>query len=144
MSDPRNTIAFDEVDAHYSTYKIDNSTITYDGTKARGAATTMLDKAVTLSAAGTVALAADGDKVIGRLDGVESDDKARVQDEGYMTLPGGNGASLTLGKSIVGALNASSAKGYIREAASGTAAELVKQSGEIIDAGTTTAVVVKF
>lgn len=144
MADPRNTVAFDELDAHYSTYKIDNSTITYDSTKERGAATTMIDKAVTLSADGTVALAADGEKVIGRLDGVESDNKARVQDGGFMELPGGDGATLTLGKAIVGALGAAAAKGYIREVNTGAVAELGKQNGAIIDNDTTTAVVVKF
>ncbi len=98
--------------------------------------------AVTFSAADTVALAADGDAIVGKLMLVESDDKCNVMTEGTMTLPGGNGATLTLGATIVGALNASSAKGYIRSAASGTAAELVKARGRIENAGTTTAVVV--
>lgn len=144
MSDPRNTVAFDEVDAHYSTFIIDNSTITYDAAKANGIGQTHIGRACALSAAKTVKLAGDGDKVIGRLDGVESDLKARVQDEGYMSLPGGTGAALTLGKSVIGAVDGSGNPGFIREVASGTAAELVKQSGEIIDAGTTSAVVVKF
>lgn len=126
------------VGGQYRTYKIDDSTITYDATKTGGSAAVGL--AVTLSAANTVALAADGDAVIGKLILVESDNKANVMTHGTMTLPGGNGATLTLGSKIVGALNASSAKGYIRSAASGTAAELVKARGYIDDAGTTTAV----
>lgn len=124
----------------YRTYKIDNSTITYDATKAGGSAQVGL--AVTFSAADTVALAADGEAVMGKLILVESDDKCNVMTDGTMTLPGGNGATLTLGATIVGALNASSAKGYIRSAASGTAAELVKGRGRIENAGTATAVVV--
>lgn len=128
------------VGGQYRTYKIDNSTITYSATVAGGSSQVGL--AVTFSAADTVALAADGDAIVGKLILVESDDKANVMTEGTMTLPGGNGATLTLGATIVGALNASSAKGYIRSAASGTAAELVKARGRIENAGTTTAVVV--
>lgn len=143
MPDPRAVTAFEGIDAEYATYAIDNSTITYDATKANGAATTMLDKAVTFSASKVVALAADGDAVIGRLDSVTSDNYARVQVEGYTSLPGGTGATLTPGTRAVGAL-LSSAKGYIRSAASGTAAELIKDGPIIHDAGTTTAVVVQF
>lgn len=144
MANPRLSAGLsDGQDAHYDTFAIDNSTITYDSTKARGAATTMLDKAVSLSAAGTVQLASDGEAVLGKLIKVEADNFCTVQDRGYMTLPGGASASLTLGKKIVGALGAASAKGYIREVATGTAAELGKQNGEIIDAGTTTAVLIR-
>lgn len=134
----------DGMDAHYSTYSIDNSTIAYDSTKARGAATTMLDKAVSLSAAKTVQLASDGEAVIGKLIKVEADNFATIQDRGYMEFPGGSGATLTRGKKIVGALGAASAKGYIREVATGTAAELGLQNGEIIDSGTASATLVKY
>lgn len=142
MADPRNAIDFEGIGILTATYKIDNSTIVYDATKAGGAATTMLNKAVTLSAAGTVALAADGDAVEGKLLLVESDNKCTVQVGGYTTFPGGDSASLTLGKKFVGALGAAAAKGYIREVATGTAAELGKCRGRIVDAGTTTAVMV--
>ena len=124
----------------YRTYKIDNSTITYSATAAGGSAQVGL--AVTFSAADTVALTADADAVVGKLILVESDDKATVMTEGTMTLPGGDSATLTLGATIVGDLGAANAKGYIRSAASGTAAELVKARGRIENAGTTTAVVV--
>ena len=124
----------------YRTYKIDNSTITYSATAAGGSAQVGL--AVTFSAADTVALTADADAVVGKLILVESDDKATVMTEGTMTLPGGDSATLTLGATIVGDLGAAAAKGYIRSAASGTAAELVKARGRIENAGTTTAVVV--
>lgn len=122
----------------YRTYKIDNSTITYDATKAGGSAQVGL--AVTFSAANTVALVADAEAVIGKLIKVESDDKATVQTDGTMTLPGGDSATLTLGTKIVGDLGAANAKGYIRSAASGQAAELLVGRGRIEDAGTTTAV----
>jgi hypothetical protein len=134
----------DYTDIRYDaiTMKIDNSTIVYDGTQARGAAATMLDKAVTLSADDTVALCADGDYVFGKLLKVEADGFCTVQRWGMATLPAGASAAVTRGKKIVGALGASSAKGYIREVATATAAELGRQRGEIINSADTTAVVV--
>ena len=128
------------VGGQYRTYKIDDSTITYSATAAGGSSQVGL--AVTFSADDTVALCADGDAVIGKLILVESDDKCHVMTDGTMTLPGGDSATLTLGATIVGALGAASAKGYIRSAASGTAAELVKARGRIENNNTTTAVVV--
>lgn len=140
MADPRNIVEFDGVDGRYASYKIDNSTITYDSTKENGSSQVGL--AVTLSTDDTIKLAEDGNAILGRLIQVESDDKALVQYEGYMTLPGGNGASLTIGKKIVGALGAASAKGYIREVATATAAELGVARGFIQNNDTTTAVLV--
>ena len=141
MSDPRNAVSLVGIGYETETFLIDNSTITYSATVANGSASVGL--AVTFSAADTVALAADGNAIVGKLIKVESDNKAVVQTGGYVTLPGGNGASLTRGKKIVGALNASSAAGYIREVATATAAELGVCRGMITNAGTTTAVVVR-
>jgi hypothetical protein len=142
MADPRNAVDFEGIGILTATYKIDNSTIVYDATKPNGAATTMIGKAVALSADDTVRLAEDGDAIEGKLLLVESDDKCTVQVGGYTDLPGGASATLTRGSAIVGALGASSAKGHIRSAASGTAAELIKCRGRIIRNATTTAVVV--
>lgn len=141
MADPRNAVDFVGINYDAQTFLIDNSTITYSATATNGSASVGL--AVTESAAGTVALTADGNGVMGKLIKVESDNKAVVQTGGYCTLPGGASASLTRMKHIVGALGAASAKGYIREVATATAAELGVQNGTIIDATTTTAVVVK-
>ena len=139
MSDPRATVVLDDVGEYEAyTFLIDNSTITYSSSEVNGSASVGL--AVKMSAAKTVALAGDGDAVIGKLIQVFADNTATVQVGDVLVLPGGNGASLTLGKKIVGALNASSAAGYIREVATGTAAELGKARGAILDAGTTTAV----
>lgn len=129
------------VAADYATFKIDDSTITYSASEENGSAGVGL--AVTLSAAETVALAADGEAVIGKLIKVEPDDKATVQVGGFMTLPGGDSASLTLGKKIVGAVDGSANEGYIREVDTDTAAELGVANGKIVNAATTTAVVVK-
>lgn len=141
MADPRKTTDYEGIGFGAETFSIDASTITYDATKVGGADATMIGKAVTLSADRTVALTADGDAVIGKLLLVEPDGKCTVQTKGYTTLPGGASATLTRGVGIVGALGASSAKGYVRAAASGTAAETVKEKGRIIDDDATAPVI---
>jgi hypothetical protein len=141
MPNPRKSVEFEGIGLLTATYKIDASTITYSATVAGGSAGVGL--AVTLSADDTVALAADGDAIEGKLLSVEADGMCTVQVGGYCTLPGGASATLTRGGAIVGALGAASAKGYIRSAASGTAAELVKCRGALVRNGTTTAVVVR-
>lgn len=138
MANPRNVVDFTGIDAEYATYLIDDSTITYDSAEANGSAQVGL--AVTFSADNTVQLVGDGEMVLGKLIKVEADDKAVVQVKGYMELPGGTGATLTRGAAIVGDLGAASAEGYIRAAASATAAELILARGFIQNNGTTTAV----
>lgn len=139
MSDPRADVNLVGIGYQAKMFKIDDSTITYSATSDNGSASVGL--AVTLSAAATVALVADGEAVVGKLVSVTKDNFAVVQTGGVCTLPGGTGASLTLGKKIVGDLLVA-AKGYIREVATATAAELGVARGQILDAGTTTAVVV--
>jgi len=138
MASPRKLFSWEGIAAEYATFQIDNSTITYDVDQAGGAAA--VGSAVNLSAAETVQLAGDGGAVLGKLIKVEEDDTCTVQTRGFMQLPGGTGASLTLGKSIVGAASATPTDGYIREVATATAAELGLCRGIIVDAGTTTAV----
>lgn len=137
MPDPRLTVSNEGVEPRYRTYLIDGSQITFLATAAGGSAQVGL--AVNFSAANTVRLAGDGEAVIGRLIQVEANSVCRVQIGGCMTLPAGTGATLTLGKKIVGAL-LSSARGYIREVATGTAAELGVARGFISNAAVTTAV----
>ena len=122
MADPRNIVSHLGNNAHYETYEIDNSTITYDATKANGSSQVGL--AVTIDSSEKLALVGDGEGVEGKLITVEADGKATVQTKGYLTLPGGSGATLTNMKKIVGDLGPSSAKGYIREVNTATAAEL--------------------
>lgn len=140
MADPRADTKFDEIGAEFVTFKIDNSTITYSATSTNGSAQVGL--AVALSAAETVELAGDGEEIVGKLISVEPDNYCTVQVAGFMTLPGGTSATLTPGKKIVGDLLVA-AEGYIREVATGTAAELGVARGMIIDASVTTAVVVR-
>jgi hypothetical protein len=61
MADPRNTIDWEGLGKEAEPFIIDASTITYDATQVLGSAQVGL--AVTLSAAKTVALTADGDAV---------------------------------------------------------------------------------
>lgn len=136
MADPRNAVAFDGIGYEAQTFLIDDSTITYSATAANGSASVGL--AVTLSTHATVALAADGEFILGKLISVDSDDKAVVQTGGFMTLPGGTSATLTPGLKIVGDLLVA-AKGYIRVVAT----EDTVSRGFIVDSSTTTAVVVK-
>lgn len=136
MADPRNAVAFDGIGYEAQTFLIDDSTITYSATAANGSASVGL--AVTLSTHSTVALAADGEFILGKLISVDSDDKAVVQTGGFMTLPGGTSATLTPGLKIVGDLLVA-AKGYIRVVAT----EDTVSRGFIVDSSTTTAVVVK-
>jgi len=138
MADPRLTVGFDELGAVFASFKIDNSTITYSATADGGSSA--VGKAVALSAADTIELVGDGEEVVGKLVKVESDNIAVVQIKGGMHLPGGSGASLTLGKKIVGDLGAGSAEGYIREVNTAQAAELGVARGFIVDADTTTEV----
>lgn len=144
MADPRATVIRKGARPEIETFIIDDSTITYDGTKAGGAAATMIGKAVTLSTHGTVALAADAEAVLGELVQVEYDGACAVKTGGYLTLPGGASATLTPGTKIVGALNGSSEKGYIRTCAAATLAEVNKSRGLITDSSVTTAVEVLF
>lgn len=140
MADPREATSLVGVGYIAYTYPHDN-TIVYDATKAGGSAQVGL--AVTLEANNAVSLVGDGEQVEGKLVKVEPGGFCVVQTGGVVELPGGNGATLTAGAKIVGALNASSAEGYIKAAASGTAAHHVVSRGTIIDSSTATAVVVR-
>lgn len=144
MAAGRTEIDFAGIGYRSVTYKIDASTITFDATKANGigkAAGT--GDAVMLSAAGTIALTSDAAAVLGKLLKVESDGKATVQEQGYMQLPGGSGATLTVGTKIVGDLGAAAERGFIRSVAAATLAEVAVAKGEIVDASVATAVWVK-
>ena len=139
MADPRAAVNFEGIGYEAQTFAHDD-TIVYSAAQANGSAQVGL--AVTIESANTVTLVGDGEGVLGKLIKVESDGYCVVQTAGHMTLPAGTGASLSVQRKIVGDLLVS-AEGYIREVATGTAAELGVARGYIINAGTTTAVVVK-
>lgn len=133
MSDPREDVVFDEIGALRVTYAHDN-TIVYDATKTGGSEQVGL--AVTLESNKTVSLVGDGESVEGKLILVEPGGFCVVQTRGYMKLKRGSSATLTPGKKIVGDL-LSAAEGYIRDVATGTAAELGVARGRVIDASQT-------
>jgi hypothetical protein len=150
MSDPRNAVAYAGVLTARITLKHDNS-IVYDPTKAGGSAQAGRAVALTITD-DTVGLADDGVVIYGKLISVESGGMCAVQIRGFCTLPGGNGATLTVGAKIVGALNATSDKGFVKALAetvtTPTAAEVTnafkaaKTRGVIHNNDVTTAVVV--
>lgn len=133
MATPRDGLDYSGIKPVNVTYKYD-STIVFDNTKAKNSAQAGL--AVTLTADDTVGLCADGDHVLGRLEIVHAGGQGggticSVQVRGYLKLPLGNAATVTRGNSIVGALGAASAKGYIRGVNTAVAAELGKASGTV-------------
>ena len=138
MANPMDRLGYEEIGALTVTYA-HNNTIVYDDQEDGGSAQVGL--AVTLSADDECGLVGDGEAVLGKLILVEDDGYCTVQVGGYMTLPGGTGASLTLGKKIVGDLLVS-AEGYIREVATATAAELGVARGFIQNNDDTAAVIV--
>lgn len=140
MADPRLTLDYEQIDPQTVTFSIDNSTITYSSDQPGGSAA--VGKAVRLSGNATVALTVDGSRVLGKLMLVEWDGKCTVMTGGYMKLPAGSGATLTVGEKIVGDLDGAT-PGYIRAVATGTPAELGHADGTIIDNSDTAKVVVR-
>lgn len=146
MADPRLDVSQVDVGAVYASFKIDDSSITYSASETGGSSSVGL--AVNLSNDNTIQTVGDGEPVLGKLIKVEADDIATVQIGGGCTLPGGDGATLTHGKRIVGDLGSGAAEGYIREVADPTTLnptvaqmqEMLAARHTIIDAGTTTAV----
>lgn len=140
MADPRSAVSHEGVGYHADTYAHDN-TIVYSAEEENGSAQVGL--AVTLEDDDLVTLVGDGEGVLGKLVKVESDGFCVVQTGGHMTLPGGDGATLTPQSKIVGDLGVGAAEGYIQSAAAGTAAHHVVSRGTIIDATDPTAVMVR-
>ena len=140
MSDPRNAVSFEGIGFEAETF-VHDATIVYNSALAGGSAQVGL--AVTNEGSQTVSLVGDGENILGKLIKVEQDGKCVVQTGGFVTLPGGDGATLTEGTKIVGDLGVGSAEGYIRSVATATAAELGVARGQIIDSSTATAVVVR-
>lgn len=139
MPNPRNVVDYTDIGAKRETYKIDNSTITYDATKSGGS--TQVGLAVELSTDDTVALTQDANRVLGKLLKVEPDLKCTVQTRGYTKFPSGAGATLTIGGAIVGDLDGAN-RGYVRLAAPATLAEVANQRGIITNNDDTANVVV--
>lgn len=131
MANPRKTPSRLGIGLLTATFIADGVTILFDRTQPGNATAAILNKAVSLSADGTVQLASDGEAVVGKLILLEADLRCTVAIGGIVTLPGGASATLTRGGKIVGALGPASAKGFVRVAAA-SAAELILARGQII------------
>jgi len=119
------------------TFRIDGTTITYDGTQPNG--TAVAGRAVGLKSGspGIVELVADAQMVVGLLRHVEQDGACMVVTDGVVNLPSGDAAP-GVGTRIVGGTLAT-ARGYVRAASSAVAAETVAARGMVIDNAVTTA-----
>jgi hypothetical protein len=142
MTDPRkaNLSNRGAGDLEDFTYNIDGVDIVYDATQPGGSA--VVGRAVLIQPNRVVRLTADGTAVHGKLILVEADGTCSVQKEGHCELPGGNAATLTEGSKIVGALGAAGARGFIRNVAAATLAEVAVARHTIDDASIATAVLV--
>lgn len=115
MANPRRVVGpRDGIGFRAETFLIDGVTIpAFDDSVPLG--TALAGRAVSM-VAGTedmVELSAAGQTILGRLDHVEGDGIAVVQVEGECKLPLGNAVTVVRGNKIVGALGASSARGFI-------------------------------
>jgi len=135
MASVRANALFRELGYSAATFKIDNSTITYDNTMTNGCGLQTYGKAVTLSANATVALVDDGQIVLGRLMRVNIDNFATVQVHGIMILPKGT-AGVTFGKKVVGSQLAA-VKGYVRDFVNATLADVALARGIALDGSVT-------
>lgn len=137
MATGRHDVDFEGVSPKVLTFKYDGS-IVFDDTLEGGSAS--INLAVKLTGQRTVGLTTDASEVHGKLLAVTKDGFCSVQVGGGVTLPAGNGASVTAGKKIVGAAGAAGAPGYIRQVAPATLAEVAVARHTIYDSTTTTAV----
>lgn len=138
MADPREAVSHIGIGHHAETYPHD-ATIVYDALEEGGSEQVGL--AVTLEDDDLVTLVGDGEGVLGKLIKVEPGGVCVVQTGGTMTLPGGDGATLTPQTGIVGDLGVGAVEGYIQSASSAAHALLVR--GIITDATDPTEVVVR-
>lgn len=134
MANPRAVLDFTDIGTDYVTLKYDAS-IVFDPTLPGHCAA--IGRLVTLTGDQTVGLAADAQKIFGQLTNVDKDGMCTVCFEGFIIVPGGTAATLTIGAPAVGALGAAGAKGYVR---AGIAAE--PTIGFIVSAADPTKVVI--
>lgn len=142
MADPR-LANIHRIGTNYEkreTFKIDNADIVFDATQPGGSA--VVGRAVTKSGNGIVRLAGDGQSVDGQLYNVEADGACGVIVQGVVTFGAGTAAAITAGSAIVGAL-LGGARGYIRNVAPATLAEVAVAKHSINDASVSTAVEVE-
>lgn len=147
MANPRAAIGHGDALHVTKTFKYDN-TIVYDKTVAGGSASVGLACTTFGRADDTIGLVGADERVSGRIDIVEADGFCSVTTMGEVELPAGDGATVTVGSKIVGALGAASAEGYIKSVGAPTTLEPTLAQlnasnaarGEILNNDVTTAV----
>ena len=98
-----------------TTFQGDGDTIKYDITKPNRS--DAVGKAFKINDDGKGELVEDGDEIDGKVIAVDDDHKfTAAYMFGGLTLPLGNGATVTRGDKVVGALGASNAKGHVKAA----------------------------
>ena len=98
-----------------TTFQGDGDTIKYDATKPNRSEA--VGKAFKINENGIGELVADGDEIDGKVIAVDDDHKfTAAYLFGGLTLPLGTGATVARGNKVVGAVGASSAKGYVKAA----------------------------
>ena len=98
-----------------TTFQGDGDTIQYDITKPNRSEA--VGKAFKINDDGKGELVGDGDEINGKVIAVDDDHKfTAAYMFGGLTLPLGNGATVTRGDKVVGALGASNAKGHVKAA----------------------------
>lgn len=117
------------------TFKADGTDIVFDAAQPGGSS--VVGRAVMISANGTVRLTADAGAVDGKLVKVEADGYCHVQTEGVVDLP--SSGTIAAGNKVVGALTGA-ARGYVRGAVATVLAEVAVARHKVIDATTAASV----
>ena len=129
MADPRKRVQYRAIANEFLTMKYD-ATITYDDSKAEGSASVGLAVTVVAGTNDTASLTTDASPVLGRLERVQTDGYCTVAVSGPLLLPIGTG-TVTVGLKVCGCL-LSAAKGYIRNIAPATLAEVAVARGLVL------------
>ena len=134
MANPRKIIDHRGQGFRAFTFLVDGTSIVHSATAKDGSASAGLAVGLVAGTEDTVELVVDGQNVLGRLLHVEADGTCAVQVEGVCELAAGNGATVTRGAPVVGALGAASARGYVRAIAPATLADVAQGRHRILKA----------
>jgi len=140
MANPRKVIVHDDIGFRGLTFLIDGSTIVWSATAKNGSASAGLAVALVAGTTMTVELVTTNQSVLGRLDNVAQDGSCTVQIEGQCYLPQATGGDVVRGGKCVGGLGPSSARGYIKEPDTTSAASALPARHLVLDDTTATAI----
>lgn len=129
MADPRKRIQYRSIASEFLTMKYD-ATITFSDALPGGSASVGLAVTVVAGTNDTASLTTDASPVLGRLERVQWDGYCTVAISGTLLLPIGTG-TVTVGLKVCGCLLVA-AKGYIRNIAPATLAEVAVARGLVL------------